>query len=113
MTLARFMLFLGLAQTGPLLEPFLLSQTTRRLFENSPRIMRDEFIELFSGQTLAEAMPSMVRVILQEHYIHPVEFSESTLLQMYNTIKANDALTLQAICHTSKVKGVAQIFFDF
>jgi hypothetical protein len=55
----------------------------------------------------------MVRVILQEHYIHPVELSESTLLQMYNTIKANDALTLQAICHTSKVKGVAQIFFDF
>jgi hypothetical protein len=49
MTLARFMLFLGLARTAPLLEPFLLSQTTRMLFENSPKIMRDEFIELFSG----------------------------------------------------------------
>jgi len=94
MTLARFLMFLGPSRTGPLLEPFLQSATTKRLFVNSPQSFRDEFVELFSAQSMTEVMPAGVRMILQDHYVHPVDPSETSLIQMYNCIKANDALTL-------------------
>jgi hypothetical protein len=80
MTVARYLMFLGPARTGPLIEPFLMSKTTQRLFLNSPFMLREEFVELFSGQAQAEVMPSGVMPILQEHYMHPVDPSETTLL---------------------------------
>jgi hypothetical protein len=74
-----------------MIEPFLMSETTKMLYRNCTRPVRDEFVELFSNQTMVEVMPPAVRLILGEHYIHPEEISENVLVQMYNLIKTNDA----------------------
>ncbi len=71
-----------------------MSETTKMLYRNCTRNVRDEFVELFSNQTMVEVMPQGVRLILGEHYIHPEELSENVLVQMYNLIKTNDAAGL-------------------
>jgi hypothetical protein len=93
MTLARFLMF-QLSQHSKcksMIEPFLMSETTKMLYRNCTRLVRDEFVELFSNQSMVETMPPGVRLILGEHYIHPEEVSENVLVQMYNLIKTNDA----------------------
>ena len=100
MTLTRYLLFLGPAKTGALLEPFLHSPTTKKLFLNSPNILREEFVELFSGQTIAETMAHNVRGILQSQYINPPEILQSFIAQMYSVIKQDQAMALQELCES-------------
>ena len=57
-----------------------MSETTKMLYRNCTRPVRDEFVELFSNQTMVEVMPPAVRLILGEHYIHPEEISENVLV---------------------------------
>lgn len=49
MIIARFLLFLGPATTGTIIVPFLQSHTTKKIFMNCSKMVRDEFVELFSG----------------------------------------------------------------
>lgn len=51
MTLARFLMFQlsSHSKCRSMIEPFLMSETTKMLYRNCSRPVRDEFVELFSN----------------------------------------------------------------
>lgn len=94
-----------------LVERFLNSSTTHKVFLNSTTSVRDEVISIVRSNY---SIPDSVKNIMNNYiYSNNDVLSEEILVQIYNLIKDNEVDHLETQLDSQQVKGIAQIVFDF
>lgn len=110
LVITRYLLSKG-HQFGSLIEAFIASETTKRLYQGATPAVRNQFRELLTQEFITENVKAMM-VQSSPYREDLVTLDEDEMNQPYLIIRTNNASGLQLFVAAKQISSLANVFLD-